>query len=182
MAPDEPSAFWRVNFSTFFFSQLFSNCGSRNWPPVLRPDLSEGQILSISNCFFNKGTIGTFLDARSGLQNGGQFWSQIRFFFGFLGAQVGVSWQWYNALLRRADVAWKQLLNVNMDEIYVPFFDGMASGHHAVTNKSIPAGAIPLAQDCSHPHLRTGLTHVALLCNEPAMHRLPQQVLILPPR
>ena len=74
------------------------------------------------------------------------------------------------------------MLNVNMDEIYVPFFDGMVSGHHAVTNKSIPAGAIPLAQDCSHPHLRTGLTHVALLCNEPAMHRLPQQVLILPPR
>ena len=138
--------------------------------------------MSISNCFFNSGAIGTFSEARSGLQSGGQFCSQIRFFFGFLGAQVGVSWQWYNALLRRADVAWKQLLNVNMDEIYVPFFDGMASGHHAVTNKSMPVGAIPLAQDCSRSHLRMGLTHVALVCNVPAMQRLLPQVLIVPPR
>ena len=44
----------------------------------------------------------------------------------------------------------------------VPFFYGMANGHQAVTNKSMPVGAIPLAQDCSRPHLRMGLTHIAL--------------------
>ena len=83
--------------------------------------------MSISNCFFNRITIGTFSEAFSGLQSGGQLCSQILFFFGFLGAKVGVSWQWYNALLRRADVAGKQLLLVNLDETYVPLFYGMAN-------------------------------------------------------
>ena len=136
--------------------------------------------MSISNCFFNRITIGTFSEARSGLQSGGQFCSQIRFFFGFLGAQVGVSWQWYNALLRRADDAGKQLLLVNLDETYVPFFFGLAKGALAVTNKSLPDGALPLAQDCSRSQLRMGLTHVALVCNVPAIQRLLPQVLIVP--
>ena len=71
--------------------------------------------------------MGIFSEARSGLQSGGQFCSQILSFFGFLGGQVGVSWQWYNALLRRADDAGKQLLLVNLDETYVPLFYGMAN-------------------------------------------------------
>ena len=75
----------------------------------------------------------------------------------------------------------KQFLSVNMDEIYVSFFSGMAHGHQAAANKSMPAGAIPLAQDCSHPHLRMGLAHIALICNVPAMQRLLPQVLIVPP-
>ena len=42
--------------------------------------MSRRQILSISNCFFNSGTIETFSEARSGLQSGGQFCSEIKFF------------------------------------------------------------------------------------------------------
>jgi hypothetical protein len=64
----------------------------------------------------------------------------------------------------------------------VPFFYGMANEHQAVTDKSMPVGAIPLSQDCSRPHLRMGLTHIALFCNVPAMQRLLPQVLIVPPR
>ena len=96
--------------------------------------------------------------------------------------KVGVSWQMYNALLRRADVAGKQRLQVNLDETYVPFFFGMAKGALAVTNKTLPAGALPLAQDCSRTQLRMGLTHVALACNVPAMQRLLPQVLTVPSR
>ena len=71
---------------------------------------------------------------------------------------------------------------MNLDEIYVPFFFGMAKGHLAVTNKTPPVGAIPLAQDGPRSHLRMGLTHVALVCNVPAMQRLLPQVLIVPSR
>ena len=71
---------------------------------------------------------------------------------------------------------------MNLDETYVPFFFGMAKGALAVTNKTLPTGAIPLAQDCSRNQFRMGLTHVALACNVPAMQRLLPQVLIVPTR
>ena len=85
-------------------------------------------------------------------------------------------------MLRRADVAGKKLLLVNLDETYVPFFFGMAKGAMAVTNKTLPPGALPLAQDCSRTELRMGLTHVALVCNVPSLQRLLPQVLIVPTR
>ena len=50
------------------------------------------------------------------------------FFWKIIGLQVGVSWQWYNAILRRADAAGKELLVIILDETYVPFFFGMSKG------------------------------------------------------
>ena len=108
--------------------------------------------------------------------------SIFNFFLKKSGLQVGVSWQWYNAILRRADAAGKELLVINLDETYVPFFFGLSKGCLAITNKTLPTGAVPLSQDCSRTHQRMGLTHVALLCNVPAVQRLLPQILIVPTR
>ena len=100
----------------------------------------------------------------------------------FSDVEVGVSWQWYNSILSKADAAGKELLLINLDETYVPFYYGNAKGNMAVTNKTLPKGAMPLTQEASRNQLRMGLTHVGIICNIPAVQRLLPQVLIVPSR
>ena len=72
----------------------------------------------------------------------------------------------------------KQLVTINLDETYVGYYQGLFKGNLAVTKKSWPITQKPLSQPASRSQLRTGLTHVGLLCDVPCVQRLLPQVLI----
>ena len=83
---------------------------------------------------------------------------------------------------KKVDVAGKELLLINLDETYVPFYYGNAKGNMVVNNNALPKGAMPLTQAASRNQLRMGLTHVGIICNIPAVQKLLPQVLIVPSR
>ena len=72
----------------------------------------------------------------------------------------------------------KQLVTINLDETYVAYYQGLYKGNLGVSKKSWPITEKPLSQPASRSQLRTGLTHVGLLCDVPCVQRLLPQVLI----
>jgi hypothetical protein len=66
----------------------------------------------------------------------------------FSDVEVCVSWQWCNPILSKADAAGKELLLINLDESYVPFYYGNAKGNLAVTNETLPKGCEAFDTGC----------------------------------
>jgi hypothetical protein len=91
--------------------------------------------------------------------------------------QVVATWKWWNHLKATAPVG-KQLLTINLDETYVSYYQGLFAGNLAVTKKAWPVTEKPLSQPASRSMLRTGLTHVGIVCDVPLAQRLLPQVII----
>ena len=87
------------------------------------------------------------------------------------------TWKWWN-FLKQTVPPGKQLVTINLDETYVGYYQGLFKGNLAVTKKSWPITQKPLSQPASRSQLRTGLTHVGLLCDVPSAQRLLPQMLI----
>ena len=87
------------------------------------------------------------------------------------------TWKWWNHLKATAPVG-KQLLTINLNETYVSYYQGLFAGNLAVTKKAWPVTEKPLSQPASRSMLRTGLTHVGIVCDVPLAQRLLPQVII----
>jgi hypothetical protein len=99
--------------------------------------------------------------------------------FGFATEQVEACWQWHNYFVNTCPVG-KTTLTINIDETYVNFFQGIYKGNLAVGTRDLPPDAQPLTQHATRSQLRSGLTHVGVICDVPVVQPLLPQILIAP--
>jgi hypothetical protein len=97
----------------------------------------------------------------------------------FVTEQVEATWQWHNYHVNTCPVG-KTTLTINIDETYVNFFQGIYKGNLAVGTGDLPRDAQPLQQHASRSQLRSGLTHVGVICDVPVVQPLLPQILIAP--
>ena len=91
--------------------------------------------------------------------------------------QVIATRKWWD-YLKATTPAGKKLLTTNLDETYVAYYQGVFSGNLAVTKKTWPVTERPLSQPASRSQLRTGLTHVGIVCDVPLAQKLLPHVII----
>ena len=101
------------------------------------------------------------------------------FIIGVVADQVEACWQWHNYLVSACPVG-RTTLSINIDETYVNFFQGIYKGNLAVSTKDLPPDAPPLMQHATRAELRSGLTHVGVICDVPVVQPLLPQILIAP--
>ena len=102
-----------------------------------------------------------------------------RIFLDVVADQVEACWQWHNYLVNACPVG-KTTLTINIDETYVNFFQGIYKGNLAVATQDLPPDAPPLMQHATRSQLRSGLTHVGVICDVPVVQPLLPQILIAP--
>ena len=109
----------------------------------------------------------------------GHIFSKKNFFFSKNVYQACATWQWYNSAASKCPPG-RSILNINLDETYVSYHQGLRRGIVAVEKHILPTGERPLTQRASRHELRMGLTHVGIICDDVEVQRLLPQVLIVP--
>ena len=109
----------------------------------------------------------------------GHIFSKKTFFFSKNVYQACATWQWYNSAASKCPPG-RSILNINLDETYVSYHQGLRRGIVAVEKHILPTGERPLTQRASRHELRMGLTHVGIICDDVEVQRLLPQVLIVP--
>ena len=71
-------------------------------------------------------------------------------------------------------------MNINLDETYVSYHQGLRRGILGVGKYMLPEDARPPTQRATRMQLRMGLTHVGIICDNVEVQPLLPQVLIVP--